>query len=99
MMKKPKKPTFRPYLIGIFGIFLLVSVSVFFVGLHNADIGHNVGLLEKTYNIKLTDSSLSDQEVESTQLYLKGMRFMLLAFYLGLASAFGWGMVFYSDSL
>jgi len=73
----------------VFFFVYLVSVMVFFIGLHNIDIAFNMLNLEKSYGLKLIDTGPFGIQQDSIQGYLSGLRFLLISNILGLISIAG----------
>jgi len=73
----------------VFFFMYIVSVMIFFIGLHNIDIAFNMLNLEKTYGLKLVDKSAFGIEQDSVQGYLSGLRMLIISNILGLVSIAG----------
>lgn len=60
------------------------SVFYFFNGLHNADLGHNLSLINARYNLNLADQNNMFEVMTPSTLYIVGFNQMIIGFFMGL---------------
>lgn len=99
-----KEATLKQELLSRF-IVVIVSVSVFWTGMHNLDLGQNMKYLEVSvnryfalYNVsltyKLSDTTIGGITNDSQGVYLSGIKLLWLSFFMLLYSAFNLGVTF-----
>ena len=73
-------------------IFLLWSISLFWIGFHNIDICVNEMNIENTFNISLLEIKLNGKIWSLSDCYLNGLEKIVIGFKLGLIGAFLFGL-------
>lgn len=72
----------RDFCLGLF----IISLTLFWVGYHNADSGQNLRWINAEYDLELSDMTLDGSVWDSVTGYRVGMTQMLLGFVWGFFS-------------
>jgi len=83
--KSRSKKRIRAKFIGIFGVFeislmiflSIASMSMVFIGYHNADMGQNFRFMEEAYDMDIIDIGLDNVVRQPEDMYILGMKQML----------------------
>lgn len=89
--KKEKSITIQAYYFLI--TVLIFSVSLFFIGLHNLDLGQNFKYINAEYGLELLDINNKYGISEPSNIYITGMNQAIFAFMLGLITLFSLGSI------
>ena len=99
-----RKATLKQELISRF-IGVIVSVMVFWIGLHNLDLGQNMRYIELSvnryfalygipYTYRLSDTAVGGTTSDSKSVYLSGFILLYFSFLMLLYSSFTLGVTF-----
>jgi len=74
------------YLLFIF--IFIASISLFWVGFHNIDLGQNLRYLNAKENINYYDNTGNGKMISGLDLYILGLNQIIIAYFLGIYSVF-----------
>lgn len=77
-----KKNIFLYFLFFCFLLFIIYSISIFFIGIHNIDLGQNIMVLNEKYNLNVVDYASDDNLYSGMELYRIGLRQIKKAFFV-----------------
>jgi len=62
----------------------LISITLFFIGFHNIDLGYNLNIINCENNLNLVDVSLNGVIYEPSELYLLGLNQVFFSFVISI---------------
>lgn len=77
--------------IFFYSILLCFCVSLFWIGIHNLDLGQNVRWLNAEYNLSLKDTAVSGNVYDDTEMILLGNKQIMIGFSCGIITSIIFG--------
>jgi len=71
---------------------LIGSVSLFWIGYHNSDLGHNMAYINADSGNDYVDQGVDGQEYEAYDLITIGNKGMIVGFFASMCFSFGLGL-------